>query len=94
VVGRWKDGRLGVVRGIRKGTHDYGAIAYGGKKVQHEAAAAGNLYKPLVADVVKFFQTRVPPVPNAETLEIMAFIEAAELSRQRGGVPVKLKEVE
>jgi len=94
VVGRWKDGRLGVVRGIRDGAHDYGAVAFGGKKIQALPAGASGLYKPLVAEIVKFFQTGAPPVPNAETLEIMAFIEAAERSRQRGGVAVKLADIE
>jgi predicted dehydrogenase len=88
-----KDGRLGVVRGIRDGAHDYGAVAFGGKKVQALPAGASGLYKPLVAEIVKFFQTGAPPVPNAETLEIMAFIEAAERSRQRG-VAVKLADIE
>ncbi len=94
VVGRWKDGRLGVVRGIRKGPSRYGVVAFGDKGIEHSQSFGGALYKPLIAEVVKFFQTRVPPVPNAETLEIMAFMEAAERSRQRGGVPVKLRDLE
>ena len=94
VVGRWKDGRLGVVRGIRKGPSRYGVVVFGGKGVQYSDSFGGALYRPLMAEVVRFFQTRVPPVPNDETLEIMAFMEAAELSRKRGGAPVKLREVE
>lgn len=93
VVGRWNDGRLGVVRGIRKGKSDYGAVAFGEKSVQHLQKSGGALYKHLLAEIVKFFQTGVPPVPNDETIELMAFMEAAELSRKRGGVPVKLSEV-
>lgn len=93
VVGRWKDGRVGVVRGIRKGPYAYGATAFGGKSVQYSDAFKDG-YRPMLVEVVKFFQTRVPPVPNAETLEIMRFIEAAERSRQQGGAPVKLQDVE
>ncbi len=92
VVGRWKDGRIGVVRGIRKGSHDYGALAFGGKSVQYSQVKSN--YRPLLVEVVRFFQTRVPPVPNEETLEIMAFMEAAERSRERGGIPVKLQELQ
>jgi len=44
--------------------------------------------------VVKFFQTRVPPVPNETTLEIMAFMEAAERSHKNGGAPVKLRDLD
>jgi hypothetical protein len=37
-----------------------------------------------------FFQTGKPPVPPEETLEIMAFMDAAERSRAGGGVPTEL----
>jgi hypothetical protein len=35
----------------------------------------------------------VPPVDPEETLEIIAFMEAAELSKARGGAAVALAEV-
>jgi hypothetical protein len=41
--------------------------------------------------VVEFFRTGEPPVPNAETLEIFAFMDAALRSKDRGGAVVKLK---
>jgi hypothetical protein len=44
-------------------------------------------------EIVKFFQSGVPPVDAEETLEIMAFMEAAELSKMRSGAPVALREV-
>jgi hypothetical protein len=50
-------------------------------------------YAPLLRDVVKFFQTRVPPVSAEETLELMAFMEAADESKRRGGAPVKVADV-
>ena len=34
-----------------------------------------------------------PPVPAAETLEMMTFMEAADESRRQGGAPVKLADV-
>jgi hypothetical protein len=43
---------------------------------------------------VKFFQTHEAPVKEAETLEMFAFMEAANLSVQRGGAEVELREVE
>ncbi len=39
---------------------------------------------------MKFFETGQPPVPNAETLEIFAFMDAAQRSKAEGGKPVKL----
>jgi hypothetical protein len=43
--------------------------------------------------IVKFFRTKTPPVQPEETLEIIAFMEAADISRARGGAPVALSEV-
>jgi hypothetical protein len=42
---------------------------------------------------VKFFQTRRPPVPAAETIELFAFMEAADESKRRGGSAVTIAEV-
>ncbi|MFN9741441.1 MAG: Gfo/Idh/MocA family protein [Acidobacteriota bacterium] len=93
VVGRWKDGRTGTFRGIREGKTDYGAIAFGGKAVIPSSVPMKVDYRGLVVEIVKFFQTGVPPVSPEETLEIMAFMEAADLSKARSGQPVKLSEL-
>jgi hypothetical protein len=50
-------------------------------------------YRGLVIEIVKFFQTGVPPVSPEETLEIMAFMEGAEVSKTRHGAPVALSEL-
>jgi predicted dehydrogenase len=93
VVGRWKDGRLGVFRGLRQGVEDYGATVFGSKAIRF-AEAKGSPYKGLVEEIVKFFQTGKSPVPTQETLEIMAFMQAAEQSKAQGGTPVKMAPVE
>ncbi len=88
-VGVWKDGRVGTVRGLRAGKEAYSLLLFGEKGV--EFVPAGDFsYVPLVRQIMEFFQTRKPPVPNEETLEIMAFIDAAERSRKQGGGPVAL----
>ncbi len=91
VVGVWKDGRIGTFRGIRAGKEEYGAVVFGKKGV----APAGHFesYRPLVVEIVKFFKNRQPPVPAAETLEMMAFMEAADESRRQESAPVKLADV-
>jgi predicted dehydrogenase len=91
VVGVWKDGRIGTFRGIRDGKQDYGATVFG----KNGVAPAGHFesYRPLVVEIVKFFKTSQPPVPAAETLEMMTFMEAADESRHQGGAPVKLTDV-
>jgi len=40
---------------------------------------------------VQFFQSGKAPVANEETLEIMAFMDAAQRSKQQGGIPVALR---
>ncbi|MDG2123191.1 MAG: gfo/Idh/MocA family oxidoreductase, partial [Verrucomicrobiales bacterium] len=87
VTGRWEGGRTGVFR-EGKG---YGGKARGEKGESEVGAYDG--YAPLVAEVVKFFQTGVPPVSAEETIELFAFMEAADESKRRGGVEVELSEV-
>lgn len=91
VVGTWKDGRIGTFRGRRAGKGGYGGTAFGTDAIEDIGDHSG--YRPLVVEVVKFFRTGKPPVDWRETLEIYAFMEAADESKRRGGVPVTLAEV-
>jgi Oxidoreductase family, NAD-binding Rossmann fold len=93
VVGRWKDGRVGTMRGIRDGKRDYGAVAFGANANLATPTPMQSDYRNLLVEVVKFFQTGVAPIPPEETLEMMAFMEAADLSKARGGASVMLSEV-
>ncbi|MBI1389713.1 MAG: gfo/Idh/MocA family oxidoreductase [bacterium] len=88
-VGIWNDGRIGTFRGIREGLHTYGATIYGTKKIEF---VEGHTYKGLVETIVQFFQTKKPPIDPLETLELMAFMEAADQSKTSGG-PAKLPEI-
>jgi Oxidoreductase family, NAD-binding Rossmann fold len=93
VVGKWKDGRVGTMRGIRDGKQDYGAVAFGAKANLATPTPMKSDYRNLLVEIVKFFQTGAPPVSPEETLEMMAFMEAADLSKARGGAPVMLREI-
>jgi hypothetical protein len=90
VVGRWEGGRIGTFRGMRP-TKGYGGMVYGSKEVRPLGPYEG--YHPLVKEIVTFFRTGEPPVPVRETIEIHAFMEAADESKRRGGVPVSLADV-
>jgi Oxidoreductase family, NAD-binding Rossmann fold len=90
IVGRWKDGRLGTVRAIRPYS-DYGAVVYRPKEIVEAKPQSAGSYRPLVLEIVKFFQTGKPPVSNEETLEIFAFMDAAQRSKEQGGKPVALR---
>ncbi|HVM48516.1 MAG TPA: Gfo/Idh/MocA family oxidoreductase, partial [Candidatus Acidoferrum sp.] len=87
VTGTWSDGRKGVFRADKS----FHGLARGEKG----EAPAGTFdgYQPLVEAIMKFFQTGVAPVQPEETVEIIAFMEAADLSKAQGGAPVKLKDV-
>ena len=87
VTGTWSGGRTGTFR-EGKG---YTGIAKGEKG--ESPVGAYDSYAPLVAEIVKFFQTGVAPVPAEETIELFAFMEAADESKRQGGAAVKLKDV-
>lgn len=91
VTGAWADGRVATFRGIRQGKADYGATVFGTKGVVQAAGYEG--YKSLVEAIATFFRTGKPPVSAAETVELMAFMEAADESKRQGGRPVRVAEV-
>lgn len=79
VVGIWNDGRIGSVRGIRKGASDIAGIAFGETGISQLGPFSG--YGPLVAEILNFFDTGKVPVSNEETIEIFRFMEAAQRSK-------------
>jgi predicted dehydrogenase len=89
-VAQWKDGRMATFRGTRKGDHGYGAMVQTPKGMKLSEPVKGVIYKQLLQEIVKFFQTGAAPVSAAETLEMFAFMDAAQLSRERGGARVTL----
>jgi hypothetical protein len=109
VVGHWKDGRIGIVRGSRDSAQTYGQVVFGPKAIVTSPEPANvptasntasngtppkrSSYYGLLVAIVDFFRTGTPPVPIDETLEIMAFMEAADLSKARTGAPVAIAEV-
>jgi hypothetical protein len=91
VVGKWSDGRIGSYRGITVGHAPYSVTAYGTNAVVHRTGFSG--YEPAVRTICEFFATGKPPVVSEETIEIFAFMEAADESKRRGGGPVAIAEV-
>jgi predicted dehydrogenase len=89
VTGVWGDGRLGTFRGTRTGQHEYGGTVFGEKGVVRVGPYSG--YEALLKEIARFFQTGVAPVSEEETLEVYAFMEAADESRRKGGASVDLR---
>ncbi len=91
VTGIWRDGKVGTFRGLRNASTPHAVILFGTKSVASQKGSGD--YAPLVREIMKFFQTGIAPVPAEETLELFAFMEAADESKRRGGVPVKLEPI-
>lgn len=91
VTGVWKDGRVGTYRGIHKGKAAGGATVFGTKTIVQIEKSGG--YEELCREIGRFFKTGKPPVCAEETIEIFAFMEAADESKRQGGAPVSLDEV-
>jgi predicted dehydrogenase len=86
VVGVWKDGRMGTIRGNRKGNAQFCGTVHR-EKGGHFVDVYANpkpYYASLLEQVMKMFRERVAPIPHSETLEIVRFIEAANQSRETG----------
>ena len=90
-VGVWSDSRIGTFRGTRSGKGGYGGTAYGENGNLTLGPYAG--YDPLLVKILEFFKTGVEPVKREETLEIFAFMQAADVSKKKGGIPVEIGKV-
>jgi len=89
-VGVWKNGRVGTFRGIRTGVSRYGATVFGDKGIAPSGDYSG--YGPLVVEIAKFFKTGIPPVSAAESIEMFAFMEAADESKRQNGKSISIEE--
>jgi predicted dehydrogenase len=91
VTGTWSGGRLGTLIGLRTGPTPHKVIVFGDKAVAEQKGSG--TYTPLVREIIRFFQTGVAPVSAHETIELFAFMEAADESKRQGGKPVKIADV-
>ena len=109
VTGTWTNGRVGVLQGLRTNAIPHKVTVFGstgfaeqqptGERFSKFGAlgtaqsSGGDSYVALLHRIIDFFRTGAPPVAAEETIELFAFLEAAEESKRRGGQPVKLGEV-
>lgn len=91
VVGTWADGRIGTVRGIRKGAAGFGAVAFASKSITHLSMPTTFIYRELLKHIVEFFKTGKAPFDVATSVEIVAFIEAGLSSVANHGMPAEVK---
>lgn len=91
VTGTWTNGRTGTLYALRTGHEPHSVILFGTKAVAQQENSGD--YAPLVREIVKFFQTGIVPIPPEETIELFAFMEAADESKRQNGAPVTIQEV-
>ncbi len=91
VVGVWEDDRIGCFRGIRGGKRGYGGTVFGEDGISQVDEYQG--YNPLLEKIAEFFDTGIVPVSAEETLEIFAFMQAADESKIKGGISIDMESV-
>jgi hypothetical protein len=91
ITGVWADGRVATVRGNRNTKYAFGITVFGSEAVVESKPA--DAYEGLVKQIIRFYQTGVAPVSHEDTIECLAFMEAADESKRRGGIPVSISEV-
>ena len=91
VVGTWDDGRIGTFRGTRSGRAGYGGTVYTDSGAITLGPFGG--YGPLLVEIINYFETGIVPIDPRETLEIFAFMEAADISKSKGGASVNMQEL-
>ncbi|GAA5220166.1 Gfo/Idh/MocA family oxidoreductase [Membranihabitans marinus] len=91
VTGIWEGGRIGTFTGLRSPKGGYGGTAFGEKGQLNLGPYGG--YMPLLEEVASYFDTGIVPVRPEETIEICAFMTAADLSKKKNGKHVSMEKV-
>lgn len=86
IISQWQDGKIGTVRGNRKGNYSFGAVIHYEKGNEYVLINSSGkpFYASLLEQIMLFFKSGKPIVPISETQEIIRFIEAANESRDKG----------
>ncbi|MBE6368227.1 MAG: gfo/Idh/MocA family oxidoreductase [Lentisphaerae bacterium] len=94
LLGKWADGKVGSILGNRNGVWEFGCtITTNTHQRQAIASGAVPYYSMLLKEVVPFFQTGKSPLDIEETLDIIAFLEAASRSRAANGAEIKIADL-
>lgn len=79
ITGVWADGRVGTFTGYRNGRADFGGTCFCEEEVVQLGPYTG--YEPLLKEIIEFFSSGIPPVLPVETMQILAFMDAASESK-------------
>ena len=89
--GIWSDGRVGIARAGTGGYHGYGFTVWKEKETIVKAVNIDLIYAELLKKIRHFFKTGISPVTLKDSLEVIAFMEAANKSMAEGGSTVEMK---
>ena len=94
LVGTWRDGRLGTLRGNRVGSNQFSALLHftDGIRFVDVASSAKPFYASLLEQITQFFLSGQSPIPLWDSLQIVNFMESANESRITGR-PVPLQDL-
>jgi len=86
IVGVWADGRIGTLRGNRRGNNQFGITIHREKNVQFVDVSANEkpYYASLLEKIIEMFTAGNLEVSLEETQHLIRFIEAANESRITG----------
>jgi len=87
ITARWNDGKLGTIH-LQRPYGKFGAVVFLKAEKLNALPEIQFSYVPLVRAIVAFMQTKQPPVPNQVTLEMFAFMDAAQRSQAADGKAV------
>ncbi len=91
VAAIWNDGKVATLCGLRNDRRDYGFTLFGTKGNEVRALPDRYFYTELLVEIVRFFQGKQAPIDPRESLEIVAFIEAANCSAEQAGAVIAIK---
>lgn len=86
VVGIWKDGRVGTVRGNRLGNREFGSTIHRQQGIQftNSRLSKVSFHVRQNKKIIDFMKSGKPDFDTNITIEIIRFIEAANESRESG----------
>jgi len=91
ITGIWSNGRVGTLHALKNGATPNKVLVFGSKGAAEQKGSGD--YGPLLQEIIKFFNTGVAPVSPEETIELFAFMEAADESKRQSGRPVTIADV-
>ena len=90
-IAEWQDGRVGIMHGTRFDTRDFGCVLHTSDGTRFSLALSDPpYYAVMLQKVMAFFRTGISPIPLSETLEIIAFLQAADASRAENGKKITI----